>query len=96
MEIYISNLSSKISKEDLKEVFEKYGNVASVKLKTDMFTGETKGYAFVLMPVEAEAKAAIKALNGKKVKGQSVNVKEAHTHNENWRGKSKRGGKMPF
>jgi RNA recognition motif-containing protein len=84
MDIYVGNLSKKVIKEDLQTKFEKYGQVAAIKLKKDLFTGEPKGYAFVIMPVQSEAEAAIKALDGKKVRGQEMKVSEARSHDAEW------------
>jgi RNA recognition motif-containing protein len=93
MEIYIGNIHKNVTKEELKEKFGKYGQVATVKLKKDLFTGENKGYAFVAMPIQAEAKAAVKALNGKKLRGREIKVTEARSHDYDWN-KGKNKGKL--
>lgn len=90
MEIYVGNLSKKVTKEDLQVQFEKYGTVSLIKFKKDLFTGESKGYTFVVMPIQDEANKAIEKLNNKKLRGQSIIVKEARSHNQDW---NKRGGK---
>ena len=84
MEIYVGNLSGNVTKEDLKKVFETFGTVSQVKLKKDLFTGKNKGYAFVVMTTDSEAKAAIKGLNGQDLQGQSLKVSEARSH-DNWK-----------
>ena len=68
MDIYVGSLSKKVTKEELKIQFEKFGTVSQIKFKKDIFSGESKGYAFVIMPVQVEAKKAIDKLNGKKIK----------------------------
>ena len=90
MEIYVGNLSKKVAKEDLQVQFEKYGTVSLIKFKKDLFTGESKGYAFVVMPIQTEAHKSIEKLNGKKMKGQPLIVREARSHDQDW---NKRGGK---
>lgn len=96
MEIYIGNLSKKVSKEDLKNTFEKYGQIATIKFKKDLFSGEPKGYAFITMTVQSEAEKAIEKLDGKKLKGQEITVKEARSHDHSWeKGRTKKKGR-PF
>ena len=96
MEIYVGNLSKKVAKEDLQIKFEKFGTVSLIKFKKDLFSGESKGYAFVVMPILTEANKAIEKMNGKKMKGQSLIVKEARSHDQDWnqKGGKKRG--RPF
>jgi RNA recognition motif-containing protein len=94
MEIYVGNVHKNVTKEELQAKFEKFGQVASVKLKKDLFTGQNKGYAFVLMPVQSEAKAAIKALNGKKMEGRVIKVTAGRPQERDWN-KGVRKGK-PF
>ena len=90
MEIYIGNIHKNVTKEELQEKFAKYGQVATVKLKKDLFSGENKGYAFITMPVQTEAEAAVKALNGKKLRGKEIKVTEARSHDRDWnRGRDK-------
>ena len=64
MNIYIGNLSYSVKESDLKEVMEDYGTVDSVKLIIDRDTRRSKGFAFVEMPNDQEAKNAINELNG--------------------------------
>jgi len=90
MEIYIGNLSKKTTKEELQLKFEKFGQVLQIKFKIDLFTKEPKGYAFVNMPDENEALKAIKKLNGTKLHGQEILVKEANSQEKDWhKGRSK-------
>ena len=77
MNIYVGNLSHSATESDLKETFEAFGQVASAKIITDKFSGKPRGFGFVEMPVEAEAKQAIDGLNGKELQGRPIVVNEA-------------------
>ena len=77
MNIYVGNLSREVTKDDLLEAFEEFGQVESVKIITDKVSGKSKGFGFVEMPAEAEAQSAISGLNGKEVKGETLIVNEA-------------------
>ena len=94
MEIYVGNIHKNVTKEELQSKFEKFGQVASVKLKKDLFTGQNKGYAFVLMPVQSEAEAAIKGLNGKKMEGRVIKVTAGRPQERDWNKGAKKG--KPF
>jgi len=63
MNIYVGNLPFNLGEEDLKEIFEEYGEVSSVKIINDKFTGRSKGFGFVEMDSDDEANNAIKELN---------------------------------
>ncbi len=88
MNIYVGNLSWEVTQEDLKEAFEAHGQVASANLITDKYTGKSRGFGFVEMPVEDEARSAMGALNGTNLKGREINVNEAKPRND--RGDSRR------
>jgi RNA recognition motif-containing protein len=77
MNIFVGNLNYSITEYDLKEIFEEYGELNSVKLITDKFTGRSKGFGFVEMPDADEAKKAIEELNGAEVEGRSMVVNES-------------------
>jgi len=77
MNIYIGNLSYDMSEEDLRNSFEDHGVVDSAKIITDRETGRSKGFGFVEMPNEEEAKGAIQELNGALVNGRPLKVNEA-------------------
>jgi cold-inducible RNA-binding protein len=77
MNIYVGNMSREVTKDDLLEAFEEFGQVESVKIITDRVSGESRGFGFVEMPAEAEAQSAINGLNGKELKGETLNVNEA-------------------
>lgn len=82
MKIYAGNLSWDVTEEELREVFEAHGAVASVNIVTDRETGRSRGFAFVEMAVKAEADAAIEALNGHEFMGRTLNVNEARPREE--------------
>ena len=77
MNIYIGNLSFTTSEDTLKALFEEFGEVKSVKVVKDRFSGRTKGYGFIDMPSNSEADQAIKALNGNRIEGNHIKVKPA-------------------
>ncbi|ADC63677.1 RNA recognition motif domain-containing protein [Allochromatium vinosum] len=77
MNIYVGNLAYSVTQDDLREAFGAYGNVESANLITDKFTGDSKGFAFVEMPSNSEADAAIKGLNETPLKGRPLRVNQA-------------------
>lgn len=77
MNIYIGNLNYRVRESDLQQVMEDYGTVNSVKLIIDRDTNKSKGFAFVEMTNDDEAKNAIKELNGAEYEGRTMIVKEA-------------------
>ena len=82
MNIYIGNLSFDTAEEDLRKAFEGYGEVSSVSIITDKYTGKPRGFGFVEMPTKGEAQAAIAGLNGQDLNGQALNVNEARPRTE--------------
>jgi len=89
MNIYVGNLAREASEEDLRQAFAALGQVASVAIIKDKFSGESRGFGFVEMPGREEALAAIAGLNGKPVKGRPVTVNEARPRED--RGGGDRG-----
>ena len=90
MNIYIGNLSSKVTEDDLKEAFRAFGALETVNVVKDRFNGEPRGYGFVDMPSKDEAQAAISGLNGTDLKGQSLKVNEARSRSGNSQGGGRR------
>jgi len=82
MNIYVGNLSFDAGESDVRQLFEAHGQVASVSIIEDKFTGRPRGFAFVEMPQDAEAQAAIAGLNGKDFKGRPLTVNEARPRTE--------------
>ena len=77
MNIYVGSLNFKMQESELKELFEAYGEVASAKIIFDKYSGKSKGFGFVEMPNDAEAKKAIEELNGSSIGGRNVIVNES-------------------
>ena len=77
MNIYVGNLSYETNEKDIETAFTAYGQVGEVRLITDRDTGRSKGFAFVEMPNQQEAEAAIQDLNGKQLQNRTINVNEA-------------------
>ncbi len=92
MKIYAGNLSYEVTEEDLRQTFGQFGQVESVSIITDKYSGQSKGFGFVEMPSKAEGQAAIDGLNGKDLKGRTLNVNEARPRTEGRGGKSGYGG----
>jgi len=101
MDIYVGNLPSDVVANDLRALFEKFGQVTDVRLVMDKFKGKTKGYGFVEMPSQEEAQKAIEEVNGTDFKERELSVSEAkpkkpRSHKGRAggkkRGRSKQGG----
>ncbi len=89
MNMYVSNLSFHTADDDLRKLFEQFGAVSSAKVITDRETGRSRGFGFVEMGTDDEAKEAIKGLNGKDIEGRSLSVsvakeKPARADNKRW------------
>jgi len=76
MNIYVGNLSHETTEDDLRQAFEAFGQVISVKIVRSRSTGESAGFGFVGMPVSEECQTAISEMNGKDLKGQSIKAEE--------------------
>ena len=77
MNIYVGNLSYGVTEGQLQALFEDFGDVASVNLIKDRYSGQSKGFGFVEMPSNAEADEAIKTLNESPMKGRNLRVNHA-------------------
>ena len=77
MKLLVRNLPRSLSENELKALFEAFGDVQSCDLVMDNVTGESKGFGFVEMPKIGHVKAAIQALNGKEISGNKIRVKKA-------------------
>ncbi|MFM7664043.1 MAG: RNA recognition motif domain-containing protein [Bacteroidota bacterium] len=75
--MYVSNLSFRLGEQELGELFAQYGEVSSVKIIKDRDSGRSRGFGFVEMPNQDEARAAMEALANFEVGGRNINVSEA-------------------
>ncbi|MFZ5434495.1 MAG: RNA recognition motif domain-containing protein [Calditrichota bacterium] len=80
--IYVGNLSYTMGEEDLRNLFEAHGTVDRASVVTDRMSGRSKGFGFVEMPNDAEARAAIEALNEMETQGRRIMVNEARPKEE--------------
>ena len=92
MNIYVGNLARQTSEDDLRKAFEGFGQVESVNIIKDKFSGESRGFGFVEMPSKDEAQKAIEEMNGKDLMGRAVNVNEARPKTDRGGGRGGRGG----
>lgn len=83
--IFVGNLSFNTNEDELRQIFEGYGQVERVSILTDRETGRSRGFGFVEMASDEDGEKAIAALNGSQFGGRTINVNEA-------RPKSDRGG----
>ena len=86
MNIYVGNLALNVSEGDLQQAFEAFGEVTSIKIIKDKYSGESRGFGFVEMESGREAQSAIQGLNGKELKGATLKVNEAHPQKNKNRG----------
>jgi len=77
MKLFVGNMSFQTTQESLEALFTNYGAVDEVAVITDRETGRPRGFAFVTMPDDGEAKAAMEALDGSEFEGRNLNVNEA-------------------
>jgi RNA recognition motif-containing protein len=82
MNLYVGNMHYSVNEDDLKEAFSEFGELTSVNIIMDKFSGQSKGFGFVEMPNNAEADKAIKALNGSGLKGRNIKVNQAKPRGE--------------
>jgi RNA recognition motif-containing protein len=77
MKLYVGGLAYSITEDELRALFAEHGEVSSSAVIKDRDSGQSKGFGFIEMPNDAEAKAAMEALNGKEVSGRAIVVNEA-------------------
>ncbi len=95
MNIYVGNVAFTATENQLQDLFAEYGEVSSVKIITDKYSGRSKGFAFVEMPNDTEGTEALNALNGLEINGRNLNVTEARPKEERPRndyGNNREGG----
>ena len=93
MNIYVGNLSYETTDETIREAFESFGQVASARVIKDKYSGQSRGFGFVEMPVQNQAQAAITSLNGKELMGKQISVSEARPRPDQGR---TGGGRMNY
>jgi len=86
--IYVGNLSREVTEDELRKEFEAFGQVTSVNVIKDRYTGESRGFGFVEMATKSEAQAAINGLNGTSLGERTLSVSEARPRAE--------GGRRPY
>jgi cold-inducible RNA-binding protein len=82
MNIYVGNLSYEVTEDELRQKFLDFGEVESVSIITDKYTGRPKGFAFVEMPSVSEGQAAIEGLNGQTLKDRTMTVNAARSRSD--------------
>jgi len=95
MKIYVGNLPSEVTEQELREEFAAFGDVASVNIIKDKYSGQPRGFGFVEMTSVSQGQAAIAGLNGKAMKDQALTVNAARPPSDNRGGGSygnRRGG----
>lgn len=85
MNIFVGNLGPDVTEAELAELFKPFGQVASVQLVRELFTGKLRGFGFVEMPGKAHSLAAIAGLHGKEFAGRPLTVNEARPRPEHGR-----------
>jgi len=91
--IYVGNLSREVSEEELRQEFMAFGEVASVNIIKDKYSGQSRGFGFVEMSSKPEAEAAIAGLKGKTLKERTLDVNEARPRPDSRGGGSYGGGR---
>jgi RNA recognition motif-containing protein len=86
--IYVGNLSREVAEDELRQAFEAFGQVTSVNIIKDRYSGESRGFGFVEMATKSEAQAAINGLNGTSLGERTLSVSEARPRAE--------GGRRPY
>ncbi len=92
MKIYVGNMSFKTTEDTLRDLFGQHGTVDEVAVVNDRETGRPRGFAFVTMSNDDEARAAIDAINGQEFEGRTLNVNEARPKTEGGGGRGGFGG----
>jgi len=83
VKLYVGNLSYQTTEDDLRQVFQEFGQVASINIITDKYSGDSKGFGFVEMDNKDEANEAMSNLNDTELNGRNIKVNEAKPRTEN-------------
>lgn len=95
MKIYVGNLSYEATESDIRDQFQAFGEVLSVSIITDKYSGRSKGFGFVEMGSDSEARAAIAGINGTILRDRAMNVNEARPRSDD-RGGFNRGAQRRY
>ena len=82
MNIYVGNLSYDVTEDEVRDIFSPHGEISSLSIIKDKYSGQSKGFGFIEMPNQAEAEEAIKALNESELKGRNIKVNQAKPKEE--------------
>jgi len=82
MNIYVGNLSYDVTEDEVRDIFSSHGEISSISIIKDKYSGQSKGFGFVEMPNQAEAEEAIKTLNESELKGRNIKVNQAKPKEE--------------
>ncbi len=93
MNIYVGNLAREVTEEELREAFAAFGQVTSVTILKERYSGDSRGFGFVEMPSSAEGQAAIAGLKGKTLRDRTLDVSEARPRSDRKGGGSYGGGR---
>ena len=96
MNIYVGNLPNSVNENDLREVFQAFGEVEKAAVIKDKFSGESRGFGFIEMPNKIEAEKAISMVNGKDLKGRTAKVNEAKPRTDSSRSGGGFGGNRRY
>lgn len=94
MNIYVGNLAREVTEEELKQEFKAFGEVTSVSIIKDKYSGQPRGFGFVEMPSKTEGQAAITGLKGKMLKERTLDVNEARPRSDSRGGGSSGRGRQ--
>ena len=92
MNIYVGNLPKTTTEEEVRNIFEKHGEVTDVKLIKDQYSGELRGFGFIQMSSKSDAQTAIQEVNGTELKGNILIVNEARPRQDRSGGRQRGGG----
>ncbi|MFO0935547.1 MAG: RNA-binding protein [Gemmataceae bacterium] len=92
LKMYVGNLTYSVTNASLEQMFQEFGQVQSAQVVSDRDTGRSKGFGFVEMSNDNDARSAIEALNGKNVDGRTLTVNEARPREERPRSSGGYGG----
>jgi RNA recognition motif-containing protein len=90
MNIYVGNLDWQTTEDELRQAFEEYGQVDTVTIIKDKYTGASRGFGFVEMPSDQEGQAAIDALNSTELAGRTLKVNLARPREDRGRSSGRR------